>query len=704
MSNPDNPNGILEKIVNTQFTWTIDGHHECEGHSCHGCSCPGHSHWDPDASTGNYGKDGNEILGAEVEDPCPENGKCMCPGGHKVCVFESPASWKGDRQLSLSLNNTLQEDYQTVLVPQASEEWNVETRTPKGTEKSFYNNEPSFDREDPATSAQEYGPETNWDYTCVIMRGKDKLTLSKWINNGEGNQQATDALTDLVDVSDAGFISGDTPQGTRKINDYNDAFRVFLDIDDNYDIHTTWKAIKQNPIPECKCGGSPNHGSLCGSTLYAEVNTWMSGHIRVRVECYSGQPDGGTNDTSYNPAEIITPATRLSGYNTTSGRMVQGKTITFYPYIEMQYDKVPVIELPAFVMGQYSRQITVNDFAEINWNRQNTENLTIFSNQWSTHAQAKHDYGAENVIPGGAQMQAKIKDPDRQIVNVVSYQVALDGTGLTQVEKTGSYDPSQTIPNAQGEHASYVSSVVQGLEATSIIQYASDDKDHAGNVWEFGDKVYPGSSLSCIGSSLTASVEDKYYFRDEGALGDSQQGDFDVENLGTEMHTYTFYTTTSGGINCSKDNTSPQHGENNASSFERQLINERTGVETKLALGLEHGTGNDPEAHTGTTWYNEAFDGVTIVVQSTNLRVGYKYPTERLNVIDPKLCPPSIGQSDMLTNYNVSQYRTKSYSAAYGEDYLMGVFKLNNVKMIDLDNFFWSRKFWIANITTQDLH
>lgn len=42
MSNPDNPNGILEKIVDTEFTWTIDGHPECQGHHCHGCSCPGH--------------------------------------------------------------------------------------------------------------------------------------------------------------------------------------------------------------------------------------------------------------------------------------------------------------------------------------------------------------------------------------------------------------------------------------------------------------------------------------------------------------------------------------------------------------------------------------------------------------------------------------------------------------------------------------
>lgn len=31
MSNPDNPNGILEKIVNTEFTWKIDGHVFCGG-------------------------------------------------------------------------------------------------------------------------------------------------------------------------------------------------------------------------------------------------------------------------------------------------------------------------------------------------------------------------------------------------------------------------------------------------------------------------------------------------------------------------------------------------------------------------------------------------------------------------------------------------------------------------------------------------
>ena len=60
MSNPDNPNGILEKIVNTQFTWTIDGHHECEGHSCHGCSCPGHYETCP----------GCGGSGGTADDPC----------------------------------------------------------------------------------------------------------------------------------------------------------------------------------------------------------------------------------------------------------------------------------------------------------------------------------------------------------------------------------------------------------------------------------------------------------------------------------------------------------------------------------------------------------------------------------------------------------------------------------------------------------
>ena len=707
MSAPVSSNGTLKGILDKEFKWSIAAHPECQGHHCHGCGCPGH-YETCDACGGSGGTDedpcGSCGGSGEVEVDCPLNGKCTCVTTHYCHEYEYDTSWDGDQQLTLSLDNYLQSDYQDILVPQDSEEWNVETREAEGTEKGFYNDEFSIDRE-VATESEEW-EESGWDYTCVIMRGKDKLTLAEWINNGEGNQEANEANADLGDISEAGFYVADTPQGTRKVHDYDDNFRVYISIDKNhgYDIHSTWKPSKTNPITECRCGGCRPSPSTCTTKKYASSNSWESGTIKVRVEVYSGSSDGGTNDTSYNANEMIIPSTRLSGYNTTSGRMVQGKTITFYPYIEMQYDKVVEEGLPAFVLSQFSRQITVNDFAEINWNKQGSENLTIFSNQWSTYAQAKEDKGVEKVIPGGAELDAEIKDNDRQIVNVTTYQVILDGTGLTQVEKTGSYDPSQTMSSAQGEHAAYVSSVVQGLEATSIIQYASDDDTDMRNVWEFGDKVYPDSSLSCIGSTLRASTEDKYYFRDEGSLGEAQQGDFDVENLGTESHTYTFYTTTSGEIKCSKDNTSPKNGENNASAFERQLINERTGVEDKLSLGLEHGTGNDSEAKTGTTWYNEAFDGITIVVQSTNLRAGYLYPTKRINVIDPKLCPVSEGQADNLTEYNVSQYRTKNYSAAYGEPYMMGQFKTENVKMVDLDNFFWSRKFYIPNYTAQDRH
>ena len=141
------------------------------------------------------------------------------------------------------------------------------------------------------------------------------------------------------------------------------------------------------------------------------------------------------------------------------------------------------------------------------------------------------------------------------------------------------------------------------------------------------------------------------------------------------------------------------------------MINSRTYIGDKLLEAVEQGAEGEGEGYDNTCnwineWYNEAFDGVVVIVQQTILEVGYNDPAERTSVLDPKLTPKQASQKSMFSDYFLSQIKTREYSQYYGEDKpgIMGEFKGAQVLLKDMDYLFWSRKFWIPNATTQDLH
>ena len=120
-------------------------------------------------------------------------------------------------------------------------------------------------------------------------------------------------------------------------------------------------------------------------------------------------------------------------------------------------------------------------------------------------------------------------------------------------------------------------------------------------------------------------------------------------------------------------------------------------------------SGNDPSGRskTGTRWYNEAFDGITVYVQTDLLEVGYIDPPQRSTVLDVRLTQTQKNQDDMFNKdkYNMSQYRTREYSHAYPDgEGQVGEFKGAPVHMKEMEMLFFSRQFFIPNATVDDLH
>jgi len=568
------------------------------------------------------------------------------------------------------------------------------------------------------------------DWTGVLMRGQDKLTLAKWKN--DDISAARLANTYLKQASSWGFNIANSPVGSRKTSDYNDSFSVKF----------TSTQTGDNAESTTRSGGSEG----CEDVQTMDTDTKSVNNIKVGVEVYSGQ-SSLISDTSVDSG--VNNSLRLGGFQYTTGRQVKsGGTISFYPYIRMRYQTISSSLNKwnrAYVLGQYKRSITTNDYAEISWGLDESDGkLTIDSLQWSTHASAtdyvKDRFGDEylgkiKVLPGGATLSLSIKDDDTQKVRLTTWQCVVMGSGLKQVNNTGGSDGGQTPEAAIAAHEAYVESVINDLEKVSVEQWITSsqgDERKTKDVWNCSSSsvVGPEENLwAAKHQDQEGSTETKYYLRPEGTDGvaEASEGDLDVNEVGTTTEYVTIFTDTQGNIRyITGDVNSPGKAnvgtEGNGQIANKndggliQNINDRTGIIDKLESALERYGGNETKTDSSVSksanWYNEAFDGITVMIQKTDLKAGFIKPAIRSTVLDPKLTQTSTGQRDEFNvdKYNMSQFRTKEYSEVYaGESAQDRRNKLGSFKGVEmytnkLNLYFKSDKFLVPNVTVQDLN
>lgn len=142
-------------------------------------------------------------------------------------------------------------------------------------------------------------------------------------------------------------------------------------------------------------------------------------------------------------------------------------------------------------------------------------------------------------------------------------------------------------------------------------------------------------------------------------------------------------------------------------------IDDATSFITNFVSALTRNKGSDYTAEwasdlTDGKWYNEAFDGVYLVKQSTTFNIGLAFSSSRVSALDPALCPQNKGQSDLYTSAFLSQFCLDSQSdatIAQGKvKNFIGTFKGIDITMPDMESMYVSKKFWIPNANVQDLN
>jgi hypothetical protein len=491
--------------------------------------------------------------------------------------------------------------------------------------------------------------------------------------------------------------------------------------------------------------------SYNGSTWHTSTHVASPSDISykgtVLVGIYKGL-DGKSigKDTNANEIQTVTPFGAATSIHS-AGYMAQGSTyIKFYPYIRMTYQtNAGNTKHDVNILSEYISEILPNDFAEAAWyNTNESESLVMSSTQWSLHAKAINGgqpwNGRNQVLPGGALYQLGTGTSPSKVA-LVTWQTIIDEperSALANALPNNEY----TISKANAEHKSFTDQAKEVLENLRVVQWVNADAN-ATNAWTNNGRAVKitggGQSLSSLGLSGTTSSEAKYYLKDGSSADAANEGDLDIiRSVDSQDVYFKVFADTSGNIYMAKSigsieplrnvNGSNINGSGSvtvtkilsksdtAADIDSKLtedareLNQRTLLITNLVKALERNNGSDSTASWAPDgrWYNEAWDGIIVVRKATMLDVGFNKPATRSAVLDPKLCPPSSGQSDMFSRAFLSQFCLNDKSnAAIAQNKapgFIGTFKGKDIRLPEMQDMYVSKRFFIPNVNVQDLH
>lgn len=395
--------------------------------------------------------------------------------------------------------------------------------------------------------------------------------------------------------------------------------------------------------------------------------------------------------------------------------------------------------------------------------------LQMTSTQWSTHSKATSGSGGwqgkNQVLPGGALYELSTTGTESYI-KIVTYNTLVDDESRKWITVS---DPSKyTSASIAKSNENFLKEAKNVIENYRVVEWVTTNIS-AETAWKDESTAVKlmlgGESLSNLKLPTKASNDAKYVLYDGTEKNEKGAAEADLDIVGENYQTivYKAFSDVNGDIYVAQlaKNTNGVMIDQAGIDEMIELLNQITGTTlnkntlpgisgdmtytinkigtkkettTQIINNLKNNTkysalyqldlktkyitntidsvlrnrGSDTLNATWTTdgrWYNEAFDGVYEVVQTTTLKVGLGIPNRRVRVLDPMVCPAKSSTSDMYTKAHMSQFclDSKSSVARDEEDGYLGTFEDVKVYMPDLTTMLYSRKFYIPNANVQDL-
>lgn len=408
----------------------------------------------------------------------------------------------------------------------------------------------------------------------------------------------------------------------------------------------------------------------------------------------------------------------------------------------------------AYVLSDKQSSILPTNAIEVGWyNPTQTSGkygLQMTSQQWSIHNRATNgnEWRKPNqVLPGGAMYQLNTTGTETTL-RAITYSAMVNPTDTWIDGATANEYSAAQVTKNNNEFIEQYRDIVENYK---VVQWVN--KDWSLNMpWDNNNAVKierGGESLSKLGLSTKASTDSKYLLFAGNSGNGASEGDIDILSESYVVTMYKIFTDSEGNVYFAKQQSSPSktpatedtfsglmtqlantNGTNptgaillgtrtqnvdqvmasiQTSNNEVYQVDQKTGAVRNVLNAISRNRGNDENAAwvTDNKWYNEAFDGYYVAMQTMTYKVGFKDPSRRVSVLDPNLCPAKSSTSNIFTSAHVSAFRLndKSDSAkasGKGSGY-MGTFFGIDAFMPDVENMFYTRPFYIPNANVQDL-
>lgn len=417
----------------------------------------------------------------------------------------------------------------------------------------------------------------------------------------------------------------------------------------------------------------------------------------------------------------------LENYSQNKANSIASADLKFYPYVKMLYhakgDNSTAQEVA--VTSENLSTMKVYNTAVIGVKKNTLPNVNLDSTQWSTHArslkflQNKQVKDKKSVLAGGAILNLDTLQAGNTELGIRLYLSCLPDSQVSAVAD-GSFNTSETQARQLAE--AYKNEVQQVLSGYGLVQYAkagftTERKDllKQGKLLEANKKVELGNRL------FTTNKDDKYYLRQNGT--GAGRANLDILNLSEAIHIYTVKADWDGQLWVEKDGLAITEKTQDLNALlantEVDVLNKNTKLISNFYNSLDRAGGKDRE---NKAWYNEAFDGVSVLVSDLRYSLGFKVDMQRSTVLDPSLQGVAQSKSDlynfddtMLNNtLRTSCFFTTAKSTAEQAQGKNGGYigtvagnstmQALNTSLSDIQYLMFSKIFYITNANVSDLN
>lgn len=564
-------------------------------------------------------------------------------------------------------------------------------------------------------TGESYKAEPNADFLLYRDKKKDLVTLYPSKNDALLNDLNSLGISNISYKPSASRIE---KESTSKY--FTDTFITDWVYAEDRDTGLTWNWLRSGSYGSHTKDGNYDTETATGHSPQ-DANALYSKEGNIKENYFLGKANTAIDSPQ------VWYGLGLENYTQNKAHSVVSADLKFYPYFKMLYhakgDNSTVKEVA--VTSENLSTMKVYNTAVIGVKKNTLPNVNLESTQWSTHARAlkflqnKQIKDKKSIIPGGAILNFDTLQVGNTELGIRLYLSCLP-EGQVSAVADGSFNTSEAQARQLAE--AYKNQVKNVLEGYGLVQYAkagftTERKEilKNGKLLEANKKVELGNRL------FTTNKDEKYYLRQNGT--GASRANLDILNLSEDIHIYTVKADWDGFLWVEKDGLAitekTQDLNTLLSNTEVDILNKNTKLVSNFYNCLDRTGGKDRE---NKAWYNEAFDGVSVLVSDLRYQVGFNSDMQRSTVLDPSLQGVAQSKSDlynfddtMLDNtLRTSCFLTTAKSTATEAEgknggYLgtvsgnstMGAL---NTSLSDIQYLMFSKLFYITNANVSDLN